>query len=545
MSKKLLSAIICGVLCISVGVVAYYHSHGQITETEMQEASSESDGASYVDIEEKDSITVWYADETLEEFMTTSALSYQADTGVHVNLKLVSGVDYLEQINQASVYNGEENAQGEVYEQPDVYIVTHDSLMRAYLSGLATEITDPYEVVDSNYYPDVAIHAIRCNDKRVAYPLYYETGFLLYNKTYMADLASAKVEAAYDYAEGEQAQEAIDSGDTDPKQEQSDSKETDDDKDDTEDAKSPDSEELDEYEEEMSEDNPMGDEEIITSPQVLKQLSTMIPRTLSDIKAFAYNYEAPDSVEAVFSWDVSDIFYNYFFVGNYMNVGGEDGDNNGTFNIYNQQAVDCLREYQNMNNFFSIDAEESSYDRIIQDFIDGKIVFTIATTDAISRIQQAKENGEFNYSYGIAVLPDVNKYHGSRGLSVTTCAAVNGYSEKKEQANDFASYICFRKGEEVYPKADKISCLRLASYDLDEVYLVMKEYEQSIPLPKMMETSNFWVQLEIAFTQIWNGADPDETLRNLSDTIGAQIEEITYHIPFQETFSGGGATLMQ
>ena len=51
-----------------------------------------------------------------------------------------------------------------------------------------------------------------------------------------------------------------------------------------------------------------------------------LPKTIDDILAFADVYDAPEQVEAIFKWDVSDIFYNYFFVGNYIDVGGVSGD---------------------------------------------------------------------------------------------------------------------------------------------------------------------------------------------------------------------------
>ena len=52
----------------------------------------------------------------------------------------------------------------------------------------------------------------------------------------------------------------------------------------------------------------------------------------------------------------------------------------------------------------------------------------------------------------------------------------------------------------------------------------MKEYEKSIPIPKMMETSNFWVQLEIAYTNIWDGNNVNETLKALSEQIKGQLK---------------------
>ena len=89
-------------------------------------------------------------------------------------------------------------------------------------------------------------------------------------------------------------------------------------------------------------------------------------------------------------------------------------------------------------------------------------------------------------------------------------------------------------------KSGKVSCCKTVEYEDSEIANIMTEYEKSMPLPKMVETSNFWVQLEIAFTKVWNGGDPDEILKDLSDTIGAQIEEIKANLPTQESFNAGG-----
>ncbi len=42
-------------------------------------------------------------------------------------------------------------------------------------------------------------------------------------------------------------------------------------------------------------------------------------------------------------------------------------------------------------------------------------------------------------------------------------------------------------------------------------------------MPKMVETSNFWVELEIAFAQIWDGADANGRLKELSEQIMTQV----------------------
>lgn len=484
-----------------------------VSYKDINEASSEFGVASSDVLEEDDTLVIWYADDSLTEYLNTAALSYQADRGTKVVTKLVSGVDYLERINTYSVYSGESDGEGTVMVPPDLYITTHDNLMRAYLSGLATEITDPHETMAPEHFPRTALNAVTYEDRYVAYPMYYETNYFLYNKTYMQNLASQRISEEQDRIMGREAQAAIDSGDADP------TKESD--------------------QEEAADEAPMGEEDATASPEVLKRLSNMIPSTIDDIRDFANYYDAPESVEAVFKWDVSDIFYNYFFVGNYISIGGDNGDNSMLFNVYNDKAVEALRVYQDLNNFFSIDAKEVTYDKIIREFIDGKTVFTVATTDAIRKIEEARLDGRFDYEYGVAVLPDVSKTLKSRGLSVTTSVVVNGYSENKEKANDFASYISYEKGQELYKKAGKIACKRECVYENNEIYNIMNEYEKSVPLPKMVETQDYWVRLEIAFTDVWNGADPDETLRNLSDSLASQLKESEYHIPFQESFGVG------
>ncbi|MCR4807736.1 MAG: sugar ABC transporter substrate-binding protein [Lachnospiraceae bacterium] len=479
--------------------------------------------------EDDGTLILWYTDDALTDYLNDAAVSYRDETGVRIKAELVDGVEFLQKINHASVYEGEIEEEEPVV-APDIYITTHDNLMKAYYAGLASEITDPKKVINAINYPETSIHAITCNGKYVGYPLYYETNFLLYNKTYMANIAKQNIEEEPEFFEEDMEEipeettpEETTSGNSISVVNQATLS------DDSLSDNSASDEELE----------PMGDEDATKDPLVLEKLSTMIPATIDDILTFANNYDAPEEVEAIFKWDVSDIFYNYFFVGNYMNVGGDDGDNNAYFNIYNQQAVDCLKVYQNINQFFSIDSKAVTYDSILREFIEGKTVFTVATTDAIGKIREAKENGEFEYDYGVAVLPDISSTLKARGLSETSTLVINGYSDKRETANDFAQYLSYDKAADVYKKTGKISCLKNVTYEDEEISNVMQEYEKSVPMPKMIEAGNYWVQLEIAFTKVWNGEDPDETLKELNDTIGAQIEELEQHVLTQESIKVG------
>ena len=39
----------------------------------------------------------------------------------------------------------------------------------------------------------------------------------------------------------------------------------------------------------------------------------------------------------------------------------------------------------------------------------------------------------------------------------------------------------------------------------------------------MMTTGNFWVQMEIAFTEIWEGGDVNALLKGLSEQVMSQV----------------------
>ncbi len=480
-------------------------------------------------------LILWYTDEALTDYLMSMSLAFQETYGTKVSPVLVSGVEYLEQINAASV-------QGK--DAPDLYITSNDNLMKAYLAGLATKIEDAQKSVIPQYYPQTALHAVGCDGELVAYPFYYETNFFLYNKTFMADLAKQTIETEADQAEAEAAMETLEAeGEPETQAEEIDTA-----AEDTaaegnaaaEDTAAEDSTATEGTEAAESTETASVDEESFgLSAEVLQQMSTMIPSTIDDILAFADNYDAPETVEYVFKWDVSDIFYNYFFVGNYIDVGGENGDNNAYFNIFNQETIDCLQVYQDLNQFFSIDTKEVTYDSILQEFIEGKTVFTVATTDAIAKIEEAKAAGDFTYDYGVGVLPDINTKLKARGLSVTNAVAVNGYSARKEDANAFAHYLTYENLDTLYSRAGKIACRYDVAYENPEISNTMLEYQKSVSLPKMIEASNFWVQLEIAFTKVWTGSDPEEELRALSELIGSQIDEIGYTIPAQESISAG------
>lgn len=413
----------------------------------------------------KETIYFWYTDEALTEYLNSKAFEYmEQHEDIRVVPTCVSAVEYLEQIQKAT-----QSGQA----APDLYIVSNDNLEKAYLAGLATDLDFESQDGLKEHFPQVAIDSVTYKQKQVALPLYYETSLFLYNKTYLDTMANTRNEAEISAEAAEEENEEL------------------------------------------------SDEEKV--PYVPVSMEDLIPKNFDDILSLADTYDAPEGVEMILSWDVSDIFYNYFFAGNYMNVGGPAGDEVSILDINNPQVVECLSVYQSLNQFFSLDAKENTYEKVLADFMEGKTIFTVATTDAIEAIEAARQEGSFGYEYGISMLPDVSETLQSKGLSVTNAIALNGYGAHKEIAKDFAKFLALGADQSFYERSGKLAATNDATYDSEIPNLAMKAYEKSASLPKIIEESNFWVQLERTLTGIWQGDDVEAAMANLQTQMKSQL----------------------
>ena len=336
------------------------------------------------------------------------------------------------------------------------------------MAGLATQLPDSAPIYDEQLFHQAARNAVLYDGKYVACPLYFETSALLYNKTYLQQIA--------DEANGAGSDESEDSG-----------------------------------------ENP---EETAGQSVTADQL---IPTSIVDILTFADQYSTPENVEYFFRWDVSDIFYNYFFIGNYISVGGDAGDDKTLIDIYNTESVSSLKVYQELNQFFSIDTKETNYDTILQEFQEGRTIYTIATSDCIRKLDEAAKNGEFGYEYGVAKLPDINQELTTKGMSVTNALVLNGYSEHKESAGRLMEYLVRDASTDLYSMTGKLSSVTQSVNGNEHAAVFMDNYQESVPMPKMLETGNFWVELEICFAKVWGGEDANTQLRQLSEQIKTQL----------------------
>jgi len=452
----------------------------------------------------EDTIYFWYSDPELSDYINKAAVDFGAQNNVHVFPMLITVENYIETANQASIYNEQ---------MPDAYLLDASELEMATLAGLADEIDDAAGVCNTDNFSQTALNAVTYDGKLVGYPLYYNTSALVYNKKYLDIWAQEKTlailnEDAEDYvltdylanvnAELEEANESDWVAELDES-------------------------EIDHYEidSELVPYAELSDDEKATvfANKYEEVCSTALPTTLNELLTIANSFNAPDGAEAVMTWDVSDIFYNFWMIGDVVDLGGECGDDETKISLNNEGSRISLNYYQYLNEFFYIEADQVDYEDVVQDFIDGKMLFTIASVDIVETLEQAKDDGKIDFEYGFAMIPDVNEEIASRNMSTTSAVVVNGYSEKKELANAFAAYLVNDFADELYTRTGRPSANINANAAYSELAVFDAEYAESVPLPKIIELENSWMELEALFARIWGGADVDEEVGKIDETV--------------------------
>lgn len=276
-----------------------------------------------------------------------------------------------------------------------------------------------------------------------------------------------------------------------------------------------------------------------------------VPETIDAILAWAENYEADEVtglVENIFQWNVADVMEDYLFLGGYTDLGGTYGDDKSQVSIDLEKAAKCMEYYQNLNAFFAIDADTITSDAVIQNFIDGKTVFTIANVPMLTKVNEAVINGEIpeyvtsrtvktedgteevqelNYDsfYGIAGIPNLTEELETKGLSVTTGVVVNPYSPQRESAESCARYLTEDAAGTLYETSGVYPASKSAIQALPaRLQNIAPIYEEAQETPKIMELSNIWLQMEATLSDIWRGEDVQEELEAFSDLLQRQLQ---------------------
>lgn len=233
-----------------------------------------------------------------------------------------------------------------------------------------------------------------------------------------------------------------------------------------------------------------------------KSLLEEKPESFAAIEEMSASFvKDPESVvDMVMLYNVEDMISNYPFIGAYLDLGGVNGDDVNSFNVYGEEMLEAAYFYQELSANLHTDMETTTYDLAENSFVFGRSMMSILNCRSISALNK---NGT---DYVICKMPKLNEELNTKTLSANWCVCVNPGTSDLERVIQLAKFMTFDRADLIYDATGYMSCARL-SYKEKGFADVYAQYEMSGSLPKLIETEEMWKELKTLLNNIWNGSD--------------------------------------
>lgn len=210
------------------------------------------------------------------------------------------------------------------------------------------------------------------------------------------------------------------------------------------------------------------------------------PDSLQSIIDYSDENEPGENVEYLLEWDVNDAFYDFPFIGN--SVTFEKNETDVMNVIYNEELYQQDLEYfDTILASFSVDAEQVSEARIIENFLAGRTLSAIIDTDSLYKLE--------NYHYELMKMPNLNETLQTATCATTDMLVVNDFTEKPDAAAEFARFLTVTMADELYARSGHFSVIPSEEQTVAE-QVAFDAYETSVLVPDSKDARDFWVNLQ-------------------------------------------------
>ncbi|MGN0480974.1 MAG: extracellular solute-binding protein [Lachnospiraceae bacterium] len=240
--------------------------------------------------------------------------------------------------------------------------------------------------------------------------------------------------------------------------------------------------------------------------------------SFGDLEQYVKNY-APDenspAIEFIVQWDVTDVFLNYAFVGNYISIGGTDGDS-GDIDYSSDDFERSLQRYIDIKDDLGIDKDDATYEKCMQQFCDTKLLYTIINSKDLKKLDESDIN------YSVVKIPDYDSVYASKAMSQTSLAIVSPYGNNKKQAINYAKALTYDYAGQIIARG--AGCPARGNVeDLPKQYASAHNvYKDTIVKSQLMKTGDTYMKLEVVLHKIWDGGDVHEAFNEFNQYMTIQ-----------------------
>lgn len=210
------------------------------------------------------------------------------------------------------------------------------------------------------------------------------------------------------------------------------------------------------------------------------------PNSLQALIDYSNQNEPPENVEYLLEWDVNDAFYDFPFISN--SVTFEKTEPEVLQVIYDQTLYQQDLDYfATILQSFSIDTETVSEESILDNFRNGRTLSALIDTSSLKQLE--------GYGYSLMKIPALNETLPAYPCATTDMLVVNDFSDKGDEAADFAYFATVTMAEQLHSLSGHYSVIPSKEPDWVE-QVAYESYESAILAPNSVDARDFWVALE-------------------------------------------------
>ena len=246
------------------------------------------------------------------------------------------------------------------------------------------------------------------------------------------------------------------------------------------------------------------------------------PQSFAEIAKAAEDFvKDPDSVkDMTILYDMTDLLFEYPFIGASLNLGGENGDAEAEVSCDLKQGIASLQAYLDFQEKVKIDRSTTTYDLVENSFVFGRSEMALLKCRSLALLNREKT------PYQICPMPAVTGEIPSKALSSTLCVCVNPMSRNEKQAEDLAKYMTFDHAQILYGLTGCLSARRLSYKEggFDELYDL---YDQTASFPKFLETEDLFRDVMQMFDRLAKGEKPKTVMGDFQKALETQMASRT------------------
>ncbi len=230
-----------------------------------------------------------------------------------------------------------------------------------------------------------------------------------------------------------------------------------------------------------------------------------------------FTKSAESGVDMVILYDTVKLLYNYHFIGDAINIGGDRNDDINDINIDTEKLKAALSVYKNFLDKVKISTKTTDYELVENSFAYGRSMSAILDCSSLSLLNRE------NTPYKIVKMPNVSDTIESKPLSSTLCVCVNPISDNTGKAEKLARFMTYENTGIIYESTGYLSCKRAEEKEkgFREVYDL---YDETASLPKFIETEDIWKDIKRMLNDVAVGVDIDEAVQRFETAVKVHFE---------------------